>query len=86
MPTLPTITPSGSCPQEILEEYSDTLGILSDAAFALSRTRPLEKDYPANVYRIAVAEFNARIAALDAIMRDVQAIANHCSDNALAAR
>lgn len=77
-----TVTPyvnlNGTARAALLEAHADAAEAVRTAADALDKTRPHGRDYqtaPEGRYTLAVAEWEARMAALSSILADLEALA-----------
>lgn len=80
----PLIHLNGTPASRLLEEYREASQAVREAVAALTETAPNQRDYYPYAdgdaqWRLAVAEHNGRLVALQAVLKDMQQLALHVS-------
>jgi len=78
---LPGINLNGSTASSLLEDYTTTLTTLRAAREAVGTSGPNGRDYqtsPHGAFETARAEHTVRLAALDVLIGEYEAFAEHC--------
>jgi hypothetical protein len=84
MTTMPHINLNGTAPAVLLEDHLTAIATLRSAISTLQAAAPHSRDFqtaPQGTYNKAYQEHRDRLARLEIVMGDLEAIAEHISDH-----